>query len=74
MQCRLILCGIVGGLEMNPKDVAKLVPGWGNKIYACPGAIDVEGSINVHSPVLEMIDWDRGLHISPLSDEISERL
>jgi hypothetical protein len=64
MQCRLILCGIVGGLEMNPKDVAKLVP----------GAIDVEGSINVHSPVLEMIDWDRGLHISPLSDEISERL
>jgi hypothetical protein len=68
MQCCLVL------LEMNPKDVAKLVPGWGNKIYACPGTVDVEGSVNVHSPVLGMIDQDRGLHIGPLSDEISERL
>jgi hypothetical protein len=59
---------------MNPKDVAKLVPGWGNKIYACPDIVDVEGSINIHSPVLGMIDQDRGLHIGPLSDEISERL
>jgi hypothetical protein len=74
MQCRLILCGIVGGPEVNLKDVAKLVARWGNKIYACPSAINVEGSIEVHSPVLGMINRDRGLHICPLSDEISEHL
>jgi len=74
MQCRLVLCGIVRCLEVDPKDVAKLFPRWGNKIYACPSTINVQRSIEVHSPVLGMIGRDRGLHIHPLSDEIGEHL
>ena len=36
MQCHLILCGIVGCPKVDPKDVAKLVPGWRYEIYTCP--------------------------------------
>jgi hypothetical protein len=73
MQCRLILHGIVGGPEVDPKDIVKVVPRWGNKIYTCPSAINFEAS-EVHSSMLRMIDRDGGLYIRPLSDEIGEHL
>jgi hypothetical protein len=59
---------------VNRKDIAELIPRWRNKVHACPGTIDVMGTVEVHGPVLEVINRDRSLHICPLSDEISECL
>ena len=57
---------------MDAKDVTEFVPCWGDEIYAC--AVEIEGSIKVHGPVLRMIGQDKSLHIRPLGDEIGERL
>ena len=59
---------------MDAKDIAEFIPFWRNEVYTCPSAIEVEGYVKVHSPVLGMIDRDRSLHICPLSDEIGEHL
>jgi hypothetical protein len=41
VQCRLILHSIVGCPEVDPKDVAKLVPRWRDEVYTYPDAIEV---------------------------------
>ena len=52
----------------------KLIPRWRDEIYAYPSTVEVEGPIEVHGPVLGVVDQDRSLHIRPLGDEVSERL
>jgi hypothetical protein len=59
---------------VNQKDTVELIPGWRNKVHACPGTIDVMGTVEVHGVVLGVINRDRSLHIRPLSDETSECL
>ena len=56
------------------EDVAKLIPQWRDEIYACPSTVEVERPIEVHGPMLGVVDQDMSLHIRPLGDEIGECL
>ena len=56
------------------KDITNLIPRLRDEIYTCPSAIEVERPIDVHGPVLRVVDQDRILHIRPLGDEVGERL
>ena len=57
---------------MNPEDVSKLVLSQSNKQNA--SAVDVEGAIEIHYPVLGASSGDGLLNLGPLSDEVSQRL
>jgi hypothetical protein len=74
MKRRLILSSVVGGLEVDSENISQLVSGWQDKIYSCPGTIDVEQAIKVHLLVLRAALRNRCVHVSPLHDEISECL
>ena len=41
VQCRLVLHDIVGCLEVDPMDIAKLVPRWRYEVYTCPSAVEI---------------------------------
>ena len=56
------------------ENVAKLIPQWRDEKYACPSTVEVERLVEVHGPVLGVVDQDRSLRIRPLDDEIGERL
>ena len=59
---------------MNLEDVSKLVLSWSNKQNVGASTIDVEGTIEIHYPVLGESSRDGLLDLSPLSDEVSQRL
>jgi hypothetical protein len=56
------------------RDIAKLIPRWRDEIYACPSAFKVKRPIEVHGPMLGVVNQDRSLHIRPLGNEVGERL
>jgi len=56
------------------EDIAKLIQRWRDEIFSYPNTIEVERPIEVHGPVLGVVDQDRSLRIRPLDDEIGERL
>ena len=66
--------GIVGGRKVYPENVPELILGQCNEQNAHTSTIDVEGAIKVHHLVLRAGSSDGLLDLSPLSDEISERL
>ena len=59
---------------MNSEDVSELVLSRSNKQNAGTSTVDVEGTVEIHHPVLEASSSDRLLDLDPLSDEISKRL
>ena len=69
-----IFCGVVGGWKMNSEDVTELFLGRSNKQNAGASTIDVEGTIEIHYPVLGASSGDGLLDLGPLSDEVSQRL
>ena len=52
----------------------QFIPQWRDEIYAYPSIDEVERPVEVHGPVLGVVDQDRSLHIRPLGDEIGECL
>ena len=59
---------------MNSEDVSELVLSRSNKQNAGASTVDVEGTIEVHHPVLRAGSGDGLLDLGPLSNKISERL
>ena len=59
---------------MYLENVSELMLGRRDEQNACTSTIDVEGTVEVHHPVLEASSGDGLLDLSPLSNEISERL
>ena len=56
------------------ENISKLILGQCNEQNARTSTVDVEGTIEVHHLVFGAGSGDRLLDLSPLSDEISERL
>ena len=69
-----IFSGIVGGRKMYPKNVLELILGRRDEQNARTSTVDVEGTVEVHHPVLGASSDDGLMDLGPLSDEISERL
>ena len=59
---------------MNSEDVSELVLGQSDEQNAGTSTIDVEGAIEIHYLVLGASSGDGLLDLSPLSDEVSQRL
>ena len=74
METRFIFDGVVGGGKMYSENVSELILGWCNEQNARTSTVDVKGAVEVHHPMLGASGSDRLLDLSPLSDEISERL
>ena len=74
METCFILHGAVGSWKMNSEDVTEPVLSWSNKQNAGASTVDVEGAVEIHYPVLGASSGDGLLDLSPLSDEISQRL
>ena len=69
-----IFGGIVGGWKMYSENVSELILGRRNEQNASTSTIDVEGTVDVHLLVLRASSRDGLLDLSPLSDEVSQRL
>ena len=74
METCFIFYGIVGGWKVYPEDIAEIFFGRRNEQNARTNAVDITGAIKVHQPVLGASGGNGFLDLSPLSDEISERL
>ena len=59
---------------MNSEDVSELVLSRSNKQNAGSSTIDVEGTVEIHYPVLGASSGDGLLDLGLLSDEVSQRL
>jgi hypothetical protein len=68
-QC-FILGFIVGYLPQDLKDILQLFTSWRNKQNSGATAIELEGLIKVHGPVLWLVDWSWDLILPPFSHEI----
>ena len=71
MEICFILRGVVGSWKMNSEDISELVHSWSNKQNTSASAVDVEGTIEVHHPVLGTSSGDGLLDLGPLSDKVS---
>ena len=69
-----IFRGVVGSWKMNSEDVTELFLGRSNKQDAGASVVDIEGTVEVHHPMLGAISGDGLLDLGPLSNEVSERL
>ena len=69
-----IFGGVVGGRKMHSENISKLILGRHDEENARTSTVDVESAIKVHHPLLGASGGDGLLNLSPLSDEISERL
>ena len=74
METRFIFGGVVGGWKMYSENLSELILGQRNEQNASTSTIDVEGTIEVHHPVLGASSGDGLLDLGPLSNEVSERL
>ena len=74
METRFVFGDVVGGRKMYPENVSELILGRRNEQNAHTSTANVKGAIEVHHPVLGASSGDGLLNLSPLSDEISERL
>ena len=74
METCFIFGGVVGGRKVYPKNVSELILGRHNEQNARTSTVDVEGTVKVHHLVLGASSRDGLLDLSPLSDEVSERL
>ena len=59
---------------MYSENVSELILGWRDEQNTRTSTVDVESTIKVHHLVLGASSGDGLLNLSPLSDEISERL
>ena len=59
---------------MYSENVSELILGRCNEQNASTSTVDVEGTVEVHHPVLGASSDDGLMDLGPLSDEISERL
>ena len=59
---------------MYSENVSELILGRHNEHNASTSTIDVEGTVEVHHPVLGASSGDGLLDLGPLSDEVSECL
>ena len=59
---------------MNSKDVSELVLSQSNKQNSSASTIDVEGTVEIHYPVLGASGRDGLLYLGPLSDKVSQCL
>ena len=69
-----IFGGVVGGRKVYLENVSELILGRRNEQNARTSTIDVKGTIKVHHLVLRAGGSDGLLDLSPLSDEVSQRL
>ena len=59
---------------MNSEDVSELVLSRSNKQNAGTSTVDVEGTVEIHHPVLGASNGDGLLDLGPLSDKVSQHL
>ena len=74
VETRFIFGGVVGDRKMYSENISELILGWRNEQNACTSTVDVEGAIEVHHLVLRASSGDGLLDLSPLSNEVCERL
>ena len=72
METRFIFDGVVGGWKMYSENLSELILGQRNEQNAHTSTVDVEGTVEVHHPVLGAGGSDGLLDLGPLSDEISK--
>jgi hypothetical protein len=70
----LVLGTIVGRLVVDLQDVLQVITLGRDEEDACACALEVQGTIEVHLPVLWLLRWRRLLGVRPLGDEIEEDL
>ena len=51
-----------------------MLTSWGDEEDACPGAIEVEGVVEVHDPVLGSFVGCKVLNLRPFGDEVGQGL
>ena len=59
---------------MYPENISEFILGRRNEQNASTSTVDVEGTVEVHHPVLGASRGDGLLDLGPLSDEVSLRL
>ena len=69
-----IFGSVVGGRKVYLENISELILGQRNEQNARASTIDVKGTVEVHHPVLGASGGNGFLDLSPLSDEIGERL
>ena len=74
MKICFVFGGVVGGQKMYSESVSELILGRRNEQNARTSTADVEGTIEVHHPVLGASSGDGLLDLGPLSNKVSERL
>jgi hypothetical protein len=65
-----ILSFIIGYLPKNLEDILHLFAPWGNKLDSSAATIEFKRPIEVHGPVLWLVDWSWDLIFSLLSHKI----
>jgi hypothetical protein len=65
-----ILGFIVGYRPQDLKDVFQLLTSWRNKQNPSTAAVELEGPIKIHGPVLWHVYWSWDLILSPFSHEV----
>ena len=74
VETRFVFGGVVGDQKTYSENVSELILGQREEHNARTSTVDVEGTVEVHHPVLGASSGDGLLDLGPLSDEISERL
>ena len=74
METCFVFHGVVGSWKMNLEDVSELVLSQSNKQNVGANTIDLEDAVEIHYLVLEASSGEGLLDLSPLSDEVSQRL
>ena len=69
-----IFSHVVGGCKVFPENISELILGRCNEHNAHTSTVDVEGTVEIHHPVLGTSSGDGLLNLGPLSDEIRKRL
>jgi hypothetical protein len=70
MKKGFILGFIIGYLPKDLKDILQLFALWRNQQDSSAAAVELERSIEVHGPMLWLVDWSWNLILSLLSHKI----
>jgi hypothetical protein len=66
-----ILGFIVGYRPQDLKNIFQLFTSWRNKQNTSAAAVELEGPIKVHGPVLWLVCWSGNLILPPFSHEVN---
>jgi hypothetical protein len=70
----LVLGAAVGRVVVDLYDILQMIALGRDEEDACTCSLEVQGTVEVHFPMLRLLCWQGLLGLSPLRDEIGEDL